>query len=352
MDPHKFRRQVFFCHGFDRRGPRFFHLWQKREARRYVARFGGDGRVGERDGDTWSIRSDDAETNFTFCDWSDLVSERFGQSVLGLSMDAFRIGWTALRQGFFGKVMRRDWSLGLWLLWGFLPFLLSLILSVILLISKPLLILLMPAIFPLLHWLALRFDGRLGMGYIMHIAWAARRMALRDDARIENFVARYAARIEAAGPADEVLIVGHSIGAALAVRLAAAVDRPVTVLTLGQSIPLVSLQKEAEYIRRDMAGLAGWIDVSARKDMLGFLAFDPSDGRAACMTVNLKRAFGERTVKTLKWKGFAMHFLFFNANLRAAPWDWIGILTQPVTLQKRFEGARRRDGRGERLLLF
>ena len=92
--------------------------------------------------------------------------------------------------------------------------------------------------------------------------------------------------------------------------------------------------------------------LSARKDMLGFLAFDPSKGRARCITVNLKRAFGPARVAALRWHGFDMHFLCFHANEHEAPWDWFRILTSPRSLAKQFEGAKPRTGRGERRLLF
>ena len=348
-----FRRHIFFCHGFDRRGPRFFHLWQQREARRHASRFGTEINIGPRTGETWTIISPTARTTFTFCDWSDIVANRFDQPAMTTAYDHVRLGLAALRQGFFTKILRRDWALGLLLAWGFAPFFAALTAALILAFVAPVWLLAIPPAYIATIALAGKYDARLGMAYIAHIAWAARRLARQDDARIEALISRFKDVIDATD-ADEVLIIGHSIGAALAVRIAGEAAHPTSILTLGQSIPLVALQKEATAIRANMTSLTPdrWIDVSARKDMLGFLAHDPSEGHAACITINLKRAFGEARVRALRWKGFAMHFLYFHANTAPAPWDWLTLISGNNTLQETFKGAKRRPGMGERRLLF
>ena len=118
---------------------------------------------------------------------------------------------------------------------------------------------------------------------------------------------------------------------------------------------MVSAQREAVDLRQDIEKAAEntWIDVSARKDMLGCLALDVSDsGGVDCVTVNLKRSFGEKLVKSLRWDGFGMHFLYFRANLEAAPWDWMDLISGPRPIAAVLGGARRRSGKGERRFLF
>jgi len=71
---------------------------------------------------------------------------------------------------------------------------------------------------------------------------------------------------------DEVLLVGHSIGGALAMRAFKAASSDALLLTVGQSIPLVSFQAEAGDLRDDIEAVRHaerpWIDVSAGRDPL------------------------------------------------------------------------------------
>jgi hypothetical protein len=102
-----------------------------------------------------------------------------------------------------------------------------------------------------------RIDGRLYAYYLMHdYAFSAgRRGATPPElaAREEDFASRIAAAL--VDDVDEVLVVGHSSGAAIAVSVLARLvreeiagdgERPaLALLTLGQSIPMVSFLPEA-----------------------------------------------------------------------------------------------------------
>lgn len=353
----KRRRTIFYCHGFDKRGPRFFWLWQKRGARQMHQRFGRTIRVGALNGPEWTLETDEMVSTFVFCDWTDIIADRFDQPVWRRLLELPRLGFSALRQGFFGKVARTDWSAGLLLIWGFMPFFVATLttLAVALIDLRSIWVVL--PVWVALIWLLRRYDNRLGMAYIAHIAWAARRLALQDHAGLEARIARFEERIATTPTDEEILIVGHSIGATVALRLFDTAPADARLLTVGQSVPLVSLQAEAGQLRQVLARAKDdsrvWIDVSARKDMLAFLAQDPSDGGADCVTVNFKRAFGAARVAALRWRGFAMHFLYFSANLHdGQAWNWYDILAGPTPIESRFKGARRRSGKGERRLLF
>ena len=118
-----------------------------------------------------------------------------------------------------------------------------------------------------LRWAKAR-DGKLCAYYLMHdLAFSVSRGGAYPkvlDARMEDFRRRIAAAL--AGPADEVLVVGHSSGAQLAVSVVAGLLRdgmmpangPVlSLLTLGQAIPTVSFLPNADALRRDLHELSG-----------------------------------------------------------------------------------------------
>ncbi len=352
MSDGTYRRAVFYFHGFDRRGPRYFNLWQKREARAYVTRHGGDLSVGDLNGASWSIRSGKVETDFHFMDWTPVIRPRFEQpfwvgmgSMLGLGAEAFR-------QGLFGKIRRADHMMGLLTLWAFLPMIVFIFALLVAAFFGGFAVIMVAVLGVLAFWLLHRFDSMFGVYYALNIAWATRRMALRDDPEFEAIIASFQDRFRSVN-ADEIVCVGHSIGGALAVRLFDQAPETATLLTVGQSVPLVSFQAEAVDLRAKLTDLGRsegrWIDVSAGRDPLGFCGFDPSDGGAVCVSAHLGRSFGVNRLRALKWRGFDMHFLYFNAVENAgACWDWFAILGDDTPLWERFGSEKRQSGKGER----
>src|SRR5207247_671935 len=82
------------------------------------------------------------------------------------------------------------------------------------------------------------------------------------ETRTNLFAKRIAETLES-GKSDEVLVVGHSIGSQIAVSAAARAFRHIgalplklSLLTLGQTIPLLSLQKGASFLRKELQELA------------------------------------------------------------------------------------------------
>ncbi len=352
MQTPKLRRQVFYFHGFDRRGPRFFNLWQKREARLYAERHGGDLSVGDLQGDMWLLSSGAVETEFHFMDWTQVIRARFDLPFWASTWSMVTLWLTTLRLGMFGKVRRADWGLGLLVMWAFMPILVLLpILAVLALVSWPGFVIALGGGLAAL-WLLHRFDDRFGVYYAARIAWAARRMARRDDARLEALIEGFATRV-AAADADEIVLVGHSIGGALALRVLDKAPATAKLLTIGHSVPLVSFQADAvgtqDTLDELKRGERRWIDVSAGRDLLGFAAFDPSGGGARCVSAHLRTSFGADFVKRLRWKGFEMHFLYFRApKERTASWDWFDVLTGETLLEDRFNAEVKLTGQGAR----
>lgn len=348
-DP-QLKRHVFYFHGFDRRSPRFFNLWQKKEARTYRTRHGGNLRIGDLEGNSWEISSDFIQTRFHFMDWTDIIKARFDQPFWTSAGSMFSLFPIAVRQGLFGKVRRADWAIGFLMIWAFLPafFVIVSLASALFFGVAPAILIFISGL--ALSWALYRFDSSFGVFYALHIAWIARRIALRDHALLESRIDAFTEAL-AGADADEIILVGHSIGSALAVRLLECAPDHAKLLTVGQSIPLVSFQAEAEWLREalELCNAKSWIDVSAGRDVLGFSAFDPSLGGAECVSAHLGRSFDLETLNALKWRGFDMHFQYFIApEYIGAAWDWFGILSKRIPLEERFEAEVRLSGKGER----
>lgn len=350
----KLRRDVFYFHGFDRRGPRFFNLLQKRQAKRYSNLHGTEITVGKQENSHWNVSGGLVETRFHFMDWSDIVSERMNQPFWVGVITMFKLLISGLRQSIYGRVYRCDWGLGALLIWGSAPMILWLLILTLSAFAGLSAVIWVFAIGLGVFWLMHRFDHYLGLFYIAHIGWGARHIAKRSLPELERRLKIFEAQVEGSD-ADEIVIVGHSIGAALAVLIAAQCPKA-SLLTVGQSIPLMSLQKEAQSLRDALDRLKEdervWIDVSAGRDLLGFRAYDPSKGGAKCVSANFKKSFGTDVADALKWKGFEMHFLYFRPVQNLGPWDWFGILAGRSSLIERFAKQPRNSGLGERRTLF
>lgn len=193
---------------------------------------------------------------------------------------------------------------------------------------------------------------------------ASRRGAYPDEieARLHEF--RY--RIEAAlrEDIDEVLIVGHSSGAQLAVSVVADILRlkrfqgtgpALSLLTLGQVIPMISFLPDARRIRRDLRLLSTaeeitWIDVSAPGDGCSFALSDPvsvsgvAPKRGQQWPLILSAAFSKtlkpETFKALKRRYFRLHFQYLCAFDNPDAYDYFRITAGPLTLGARFRGRR------------
>lgn len=178
-------------------------------------------------------------------------------------------------------------------------------------------------------------------------------------ARMAAFTDEVAAAL-AEGDADEVLIVGHSSGAALAVSLAAAVERrglpadgpKLALLTLGQAIPMQGFLPAATRLRADLRQLAGsaqvaWVDVSAKGDGVCFWLCDPA---AVCgvapparrgplvISAAFSQSLKPETWRKIRWQFFRLHIQYLAAFDRPRDYDYFQITAGPLTLAARYRG--------------
>ncbi len=124
----------------------------------------------------------------------------------------------------------------------------------------------------------------------------------------------------AANPFDEVIVCGHSIGAALAVRLASELqelETPVHVLTLGSGLLQVACHPKASQWR-DMAKQllrmqVHWLDVQALIDPINFLECDltrmysvPSPNYRE-IVVRMRHLLSTPTYHRIKFNMFRVH---------------------------------------------
>jgi hypothetical protein len=158
-----------------------------------------------------------------------------------------------------------------------------------------------------------------------------------------------------AGEVDEIVVVGHSGGGALAPVVAARaleldpdVGRrgpPIVLMTLGSVMPGAALHPKAVKLRAVVARLAVepsvlWIDCQSRKDILSFWEFDPVEGIGAHVgparcnplvwRLHFYHILSPEFYKRLRFNLVRMHYQFIMANDRRAPYDYFMLMCGPV----------------------
>ena len=161
-----------------------------------------------------------------------------------------------------------------------------------------------------------------------------------------------AARAKAA---DEIVVVGHSGGGALAPAVVARaleldpdVGRrgvPVVLLTLGSIAPGAALHPKAAHLRAISARLAvepsiRWIDCQSRADVMNFWDFDPVEGigaqpgAARCnpsiWMLRFRDMLSPKFFRRIRFHFFRLHYQFIMANDRRARYDYFMLLTGPI----------------------
>jgi hypothetical protein len=183
-----------------------------------------------------------------------------------------------------------------------------------------------------------------------------------------------------ANDADELVVVGHSAGCAIASAVIARAlecdpelgrrGPRLVLLTLGSVMPAVALHPAAQRMREITARLAveptlAWIDCVFRKDVMAFINFDPVEGvgvridarpcNPLTWRVPFKDMLSPQNYRRLKWKFFRVHFQYIMASDRPCPYDYILLIGGPVAIAEwakkhweltlSFIGDGTRDGR-------
>lgn len=190
----------------------------------------------------------------------------------------------------------------------------------------------------------------------------------RMDGRINAFADRIAACVRDAERArvDEILIVGHSLGAYVASRaLSQALERDpdltggraaVSFLTLGSVAGFVACRggpgaaaHDADVVRLATTSDLFWVDVSAPRDWFSFGLVDPllmvgDPPRAARSPLVISAKFGRWTPdpddRRTRFRAMGLHMKYLAAPDAQAGFDFFAVAAGERTLKDRFAGRR------------
>ena len=377
-----FRRRVFYIPGYDPIPPRRYRELYRTEGADQ-ARISGyaltlqpkttPGPYG------WRVTSTATEADFDVLVWSDIVRASMDQGIAATYLQLIRTAWAYIGSGALYRLMHLRKGPMIAALYPIGMLLLQLALALTAAYGAYAMgSVLHPALglvaavttAALLLRLFRAYDNRFYAYYLMHdYAFTAQLHGANPPAletRITDFRHLITAALapDALTPdVDEVLVVGHSSGAHLAVSILADLIRaglppnapPLAFLSLGQVVPMISFLPRANRLRADLKYLSSrseltWIDITAPGDGCAFALCDPvsvtgvspPDKRwplviSAAFTQTLSPA----RWKSLRWRFFRLHFQYLCAfdALAGGPgdYDYFQITAGPITLQKRYE---------------
>ena len=395
------RRRVFYIPGYDPYPPRRYRELYRTEGAKQAAISGYRIEQKSLRGDTgWKVRADiDGERTLTRVDvlvWHDLVRGSMKGGIPRTYIEMLRTMWTYLASGAFrrltwlakGPVIAALYPIAMLILqlvvslvgaaslaglasWGvdalgrMIPALSDGGLVLLIAQAAAFWAVFLPAFVALIRF-GRSLDNRTFAHYLMRdYAYTASGNGAYPP-EIEARLHEFRHRIEAAlrEDVDEVLIVGHSSGAQLAVSVLADIVRlqrvperlPVlSLLTLGQVIPMLSFLPKARRLRGDLRLLStaeniAWVDITAPGDGCSFALSDPvavsgvapPDGHRWPLIISaaFSQTLSDEMKEQLRWRFFRLHFQYLCAFDKPGLYDYFKITAGPLTLAQRFRGRR------------
>ncbi len=384
------RRRVFYIPGYDPIHPRRYRELYRKEGAAQAEISGYEIALSPKTTGGpygWHVvgKIEDGETqaDVEVLVWSDIVRDSMSDSIPATYLQLLRTAWTYIGSGALWRLMRLRKGPVIAALYPVVFLLVQLVLALVAAYGIGRLIttvapgwaawaglLIVPL---LLEWFRRR-DNRFFAYYLMHdYAYSARLQGAHPrelEARMAEFSERIVAALEE--DYDEVLVVGHSSGAHLAVSILADLIRDGRVpsggpalgfLSLGQVVPMVSFLPKAHRLRTDLAYLCTredlvWVDVTAPGDGCAFALCDPvsvtgvapRSGKRWPLVISaaFSQTLSPARWKALRWRFFRLHFQYLCAFDQPGDYDYFRITAGPRTLADRFEERAPSKSRIER----
>ena len=379
------QRLVLFVGGFDPRGAAYYHRLMRQQAQLQSAVVGAAYQIGPRErwpaGEqadlphaAWRVSSAQGQSaDYVFYDWSDVVRSHWPKSrwaVASQALKTYALVWKERRC--LGPLHQQTpytlWTLAYPLVYGLL-----FVLFAVLAAWGAVQLLPQSANTASLMWnvlaAVLTALAVLGLGWkldgVLHVSWIMRIMNFAREAAESNGVPalqqRHAATAKvlaeelAAHPERELLVVGFSVGSAMAVDLLHSLQQQLTqeqwqrvrLVTLGNCIPLFSLMPQATQMRQHLLDLAQdanwfWVDISSPGDSVSFGMCDlmrlslresylpksqPLHNPQCMCTPRFHKLFRPDTYRWLRRNKMRMHFQYLMAEQLRGGYDYFAMLT-------------------------
>jgi pimeloyl-ACP methyl ester carboxylesterase len=370
------RRTVYHIAGFDPVGRRWYRLFA-RELKKFVRTWSVTSELSapkesqQNSNSTWTITTCASnwrvETNYVLLLWDDIIDLYQGRSM------AFRLGQSFLAFLNFvssGAVFRYVWANWKYAAFFLFPYFFVCVFAASGYLTARLVaeyfglsgtarfVVVIPitaGVFVLLlKWLGRRW-------HVSHSLddWIFSRDYLRGrrsdlQSRIVLFAENLIAQARKA-EVDEIVIVGHSMGATFAIEMiACAIDRDpelgrhgptICLLTVGSTLPKFTLHPAGDRVRSSVAKIAAeplvtWAEFYARADVISFYKFDASSGahvedsrtdrNPILRLVQVHHMLEPHTMRSFFFKFMRRHYQWVMGNELRAAYDYFMLVCGPI----------------------
>jgi pimeloyl-ACP methyl ester carboxylesterase len=299
--------------------------------------------------------------------WDDIVQADFARPMGGRLSRSFRAFVDFIWSGAVLRYFKANWQYGMFFLFPYLLLCVFAAIAVAVAVAAVSFIEL-SKLMQIATALALSVVIFLGL-----LQWPGRRWRLQDalddwifswdylyhrrldvDARLNRFADELVAQSRH-NTLDEIVIVGHSLGATLAIDVVArALARDenfgrhgpsICLLTVGSTIPKFTLHPAGKRFRRCAARIVrepsiAWAEYHARADAISFYKFDPVtlsrfygdriEGKPVFRRVKLHQMLSRRTYMLNRLNFMRLHYQFVMANERRSTYDYFMMVCGPI----------------------
>jgi hypothetical protein len=367
-------RRVHYFSGFDPRGSRHYHQLCRAEAGKpqpdgSVLQVGSREKLHDR-ADRWAVEwrqtagsADCVRTEHVFMSWADVIRAHWARTPAALVRDFVQAYIYMFGQVGAGTVWRM-----------YRPIFKAGILPLALLLLPLLLVLLAAWAAPwagaaalaatLLLW-GLAVRG--GMLWLIRICAFYRHASSSEVRGLDECTQNWTetiVRMQQDDPVDEVLLVGHSVGAFVMLPtvhgllkdprwLALRGTEPTNLLTLGHSLPMVAIAPAAHIVRQVLTELSHaerlcWWDVSARIDPLCFYRLHPLAGSSAetarghwpvLHAARFMHMYTPSRWARIRTNKLQAHFLYLMTSDKPGNFSWADVFYGPRSLEQQIAAS-------------
>jgi hypothetical protein len=369
------KRHVFFIAGFDPFDVAAQYRRFRREAGAFQKTWNVSATVSELQGggsvpEHWAIsaRGPDWSTEVTFepLSWHDIVRTDIAGPMLPRLRAGMLTFWDFIASGTAARYFAANYRYGLFFLVPFLYVFLFAAVAIAaawfiaseLRLTVPLAILAAIVIVPAVFALLLRWPGRrwrVAQGLADWITPRDYMYGRRAD--LETRVNAFAQRVLACArrsDLDEILVVGHSLGATIALDvLAHALSADpqlgqhgprVGLLTIGATVPKLALHPAATRLRACAVKVAeadaiAWGEFQSRQDPISFYRLDPvtlrafqdnAGGKPHIRVINFYDLLEPAKMARIKWRFMRVHYQFVMAAEKRGTYDYFMLTCGPA----------------------
>lgn len=306
-------------------------------------------------GPNWQV-----ETDYHFIRWDDVIEDFSRRTIFSRIPFGIIAFLDFVVSGAFWGYLRTNWHYAVFFLYPFVMFgvliLVTLIVGALALKASGSISIAVVASFVALTSLLVGPWRKLHLDTLFDDWIFSRDYIRKGNSILEQKLDRLAAEIVAAANgsnACEVLVVGHSLGAVLAVDL---LDRTlmldpalgarkisVTFLTIGSSILKIGLHRRATKFRAAVERVARssgifWGDYQARIDIMNFYDVNPmaemalpTENGPVVRLVEFGRMLEHALYRRIRRQFYRLHCQFISGNDRRASYDYFMLICGPVS---------------------